>query len=207
MLLLKANLAKPLSIQLPPNSKWLVGGYILIDADISVFTPSQISDYSIITISDATAATLTALDYTIQDDGQVRKLTTGPTPLSAPLDGSDLDNYMAGAKYLSKLNAAASYNTQYNALPNSESMLEQSTWSQQLAEATAYTADNTVATPLLSVLAPTRNETVAQYAADVIAAAAAYDTARNTLLAALKSQYQSIDNTTAASDLKNLGWI
>jgi hypothetical protein len=208
MLLLKINSTKPLTIQLPTDSKWLINGFVLINGDIINFTPTEINDFGIISVTNPeTIASLTNLDYSIQDDGQVQKLTTGPTPLSAPLEGVELDQYMQGAKYLSKINASNNYQTQFQTMEQQENGLEQSSWSEQLAEAQAYQADPAASVPLLDSLAAVRGMTVADYAAAVIAASASYTTARNTLLVDLKTAYQNIDNAATALELKNLGWI
>ena len=121
--------------------------------------------------------------------------------------GADLSTFMSGAKYIAKLNAADSFNSQYTALSSNESQLEQATWAQQLTEATAYLADNNSSTPLLTQLATIRNLTVAQYAQNVVDANASYISAVNALLVDLKGQYQSIDDAATPQDLKNTGWI
>lgn len=208
MLLLKINQAKPLTIQLPTDARWLINNFVLFEGDINNFTPTEINDFGLISLTDpVTIANLTNLDYSIQDDGQVQKLTTGPNPLSAPLEGVALDQYIAGAKYLSKINASNAYQVQYQAMEEQENGLEKSSWNEQYAEAQAYQADPSASVPLLDSLAAVRGISVADYASLVIAANTAYTNARNTLLVDLKSQYQTIDSCTTALDLKNTGWI
>lgn len=208
MLLLKINQSKPLTIQLPLDSKWLINNFVLFSGDISNFTPTEINDFGLISLTDpVTIANLTNLDYSIQDSGLVQKLTTGPNPLSAPLEGAALDQYMAGAKYLSKINASNAYQVQYQAMEEQENGLEKSSWDEQFAEAQAYQADPATPVPLLDSLAAVRGISVADYASLVIAANTAYTNARNTLLVNLKTQYQTIDSCTTALDLKNTGWI
>ena len=48
------------------------------------------------------------------------------------------------------------------------STVESATWEQQKVEAVAYTADNTVSTPVLSILANNRSMTVAEFAVKVL---------------------------------------
>jgi hypothetical protein len=208
MLLLKINPVKPLTIQIPSDGKWLISSFVLFDGDINNFTPTEINDFGIISLTDpVTISNLTNLDYSIQDDGLVQKLTTGPNPLSAPLVGVELNQYIQGAKYLSKINAGNNYQTQFQAMEEQENGLEQSSWSEQLAEAQAYQADPATPVPLLESLAAVRGVSVADYAQGVITASTAYTNARNVLLVNLKTQYQTIDDCTTALDLKNTGWI
>jgi len=184
-----------------------MGDYYLVDSDISTFTPQQITDYKIRTLTDA--QDIADIQFLIHDiwDGVVCLMTTGPNPKGDPLTGDDLASHLRAMKFVAKLEAADRFNTSYQALKNNESALEQSTWAQQLAEATAYSADSSAAIPLLSVLAPARNQTVAQYAADVVSAASAFATAQTQLIVDLKSAYQAIDNCSTAQDLRALGWI
>lgn len=69
------------------------------------------------------------------------------------------------------------------------SQLEESSWSQQRAEAEAYTSDIQSDTPLLSILAETRGITVAEMAQKVLSAISSY----NTQLANLLSSKQAIE--------------
>jgi hypothetical protein len=192
---------------LPNNAIKIMGDYYLVDADISTFTPQQIVDYKIRTITDS--QDIADIQKLINDiwDGVVCLMTTGPNPKGDPLTGDDLAGHLRAMKFVAKLEAASRFDTSYQALTNVESQLEQSTWAQQLAEATAFTANNSATTTLLSVLAPARNQTVAEYAADVISAATEYSTAQTALIANLKTAYQTIDNCTTAQDLRALGWI
>lgn len=208
MLLIKVDLSKPISLNLPGTAKLLSGGYFFADANLNYFTPTQIADYKITEISDIQVINdLNKLDYSIQDDGSVRKMTTGPSPLSDQLEGTELESFMRGAKYISKKNASISYDSRFSSLKQQESALEQSTWDQQLTEATAYLNDNSAEVPLLELIASSRGITVNEVALRIQAAATNYANARNSLLAELKSHFSSIDNSTSALDLKSLGWI
>lgn len=208
MLLIKVDLSKPISLNLPSTSKLLSGGYFFADANLNYFTPTQISDYKITEILDMQViADLNKVDYSIQDDGSVRKMTTGPDPLSSALEGDELESFMRGAKYISKKNASIAYDSKFGSLKQQESALEQSTWDQQLAEATAYLSNSSVDVPLLELLAASRGTTINEIALRIQAAALNYANARNSLVAELKSHYNSIDNSASALDLKSLGWI
>ena len=72
-------------------------------------------------------------------------------------------------------------------------------WDQQRAEATAYAADNTASTPLLSAIATARGITVSELATKVLANAAAYETAYGTLL----GKYQKNKDTLASINLED----
>ena len=210
MLLLKAPKNKPLTITLPPNSKRLAteyANYALVDAELSAFTTGEINDYSITAVPSNLTIALGFLDYSIFPDGTVKKWGTGPVPTTEPLAGQDLQNFITGAKFISKLNISDDYNKKYEALVNTESDLEQSSWAEQLAEAQAYLANNSAPTPLLSVLAPLRNNTVQEYAQKVVTASENYKTARNNLLAELKTKYQELDYAQTAIQVKELGWL
>ena len=81
---------------------------------------------------------------------------------------------------------------------------EQSTWAAQLAEAQAYTANSSAATPMLTAIATARSTTVAWLAAKIIAKSAAY----NTLVAAVVGQRQAYHmQLSAAGDLATVDAI
>lgn len=80
---------------------------------------------------------------------------------------------------------------------------EVDSWDQQRREALAYTDDNTVSTPLLSVIATERNISVADLSVKVITHATAYDSALGTLL----GKYQKNRSLLNAIDLDdNTTW-
>jgi hypothetical protein len=209
MLLIKYKGIIPATIPLPASFKLLAGEtYIFGEGDISAYKNQQVTEYNIREITDSSLiAQLNLNNYTIHTDGTVRLYGTGENWLSNPLVGADLSTFMLGAKYIAKLNAANNFNVQFNSLSSNESALEKSTWTQQLAEATAYIANNNAPTPLLTALAAARNLTVAQYAQNVVNAHASYTAKVNALAVNLKTQYQTIDDAQTPQDLKNTGWI
>ena len=86
-----------------------------------------------------------------------------------------------------------------NAYPD----VERETWLQQRQEAAAYQADNSAATPLLSVIATARNITVADLVTKVLAKASEYDTSYGELL----GKYQKNREILASIDLAdNTTW-
>ena len=80
---------------------------------------------------------------------------------------------------------------------------EVDSWDQQRREALAYTDDNTVSTPLLSVIATERNISLADLSVKVITHATAYDITLGTLL----GKYQKNRSLLNAIDLDdNTTW-
>jgi hypothetical protein len=62
------------------------------------------------------------------------------------------------------------YQQKFNSLDVNKTPQERATWQQQITEAQAYIADNTVSTPTLTALATARNQTVADLANQIISA-------------------------------------
>jgi len=202
MLLLKKPTNNTIVWEVPMGVRILMGGFFIYDGSIKDFTTQQIADYNIVEVTNEPLATdITLLDHDVWD-GEVRKMTTGPSPLSDPLEGDNLVAHLRAIKYLAKLGAADFYDSKYQASYLVESSLEQSTWAQQLTEAT-----NGGAMPLLTALAQAKNIPVEQYAQEVIEAAASHASTRDALLAELKTAYQTIDLAETAADVKALGWI
>jgi hypothetical protein len=185
----------------------LISGWFLLDAKTSDFTAGQIRQFKIREITDA--ALLSDLLWLTHDvwDGAVRRMTTGEQPLSEPLSGADLAAHLRGIKWLAKIIAADHHSAAWERSLQAESALEQQSWTQQLSEAEAVLANPTAEAPLLSVLAAARNVSVPDYAATVVAAAAATAADQALRLAALKSTYQAIDGCETAAEVKNLGWL
>jgi hypothetical protein len=183
-------------------------GYTLIDTTATWYTTANLSVGVLNEVTDSTLISqLKLLINTIHTDGTVRPYGSGVNWLGDPITGDDLANFLVAAKYISKLNAAAAYDKQFATLSLTESQLEQSTWSQQLAEANAVIADPNAATPLLTALASARNVTVAEYAQNVVNAAATYARTQTQLVTDLKTAYQTIDNATTAQAVKDTGWL
>jgi hypothetical protein len=208
MLLIKYKGRFPAPISLPAVFKLLASGtYILCDGNLSDYTNQQITQYHIVEIIDSMLIAQLELNvHTIHTDGTVRLYGTGENWLSEPIIGADLLNFLSGAKFIAKLNASIAFDMRFNALSIGESALEQATWPQQQAEATAYLAAGTPPT-LLTQLAEARNLTVEQYAQKVVAASTAYSNLVNTLVAELKAQYQLIDIAATPQTLKDTGWL
>jgi len=209
-MLLVNNKISGLGINLPSGQRTTLSvNYSLIDTDNTWwYTIPDIAVNRIKQITDTTLINqLKLLTRTIHKDGTVRMYGTGVDWLGEPLAGSELENFLEGAKYIAKLNAAIAYDNKAKTLVGNESVLEQGTWAQQLSEARAVIADSNASTPLLTVLASARNISVADYAQNVITASNNYAQAQSSLLAELKTNYQLIDTASTAQALKDTGWI
>ena len=209
MLLIKFDGKFPITaFRLPPSYKIVMGNYVWTNADISFFTPAEIAGMNIRTITDPTLIEAINLgDHTIHTDGTVRFYGTGTNWLGDPLTGDKFAKFMVCAKYFAKLNAKDSFDAKFSSIHHRESALEESTWSQQLAEAKAYTANHSAPTPLLSLLAVANNQSLASFVQSVLDADVAYNTAVANLLSQLNEQYRLIDASLVPNDLKKLGWI
>jgi len=209
-MLLVNNKISGLGINLPSGQRTTLSvNYSLIDTDNTWwYTIPDIAVNRIKQITDTTLIDqLKLLTHTIHKDGTVRMYGTGVDWLGEPLAGSELENFLEGAKYIAKLNVAIAYDNKAKTLVGNESVLEQGTWAQQLSEAQAVISDSNASTPLLTVLASARNISVADYAQNVITASNNYAQAQSSLLAELKTNYQLIDTASTAQALKDTGWI
>ena len=208
MLLIKYKGNFPPSLPLPASFKLLAGStFIFGEGDLSSYSTQQIVDYHIVEITDPILTGRLELNaHTIHTDGTVRLYGTGANWLSDPLLGSDLVEFLNGAKYLAKINAAIEYEKKFSVISSNETSLERATWAQQLSEATAYLASG-IPPVLVAQLAASRNLTVDQYAHNVIDANTAYTNNVNLLVSELKAHYQTIDNANSPQVLKDTGWI
>jgi hypothetical protein len=208
-MLLVNNKISGLGVNLPSGQRTMLSvNYTLIDADNTWQNTSDLAVNRIKEITDTTLINqLKMLNHNIHKDGTVRMYGTGQDWLGEPITGTDLENFLEGARYIAKLNAAEAYDNKAKTLFGNESVLEQSTWAQQLSEAQAVIADSNASTPLLTVLASARNISVADYAQNVITASNNYAQAQSSLLAELKTNYQLIDTASTAQALKDTGWI
>ena len=96
------------------------------------------------------------------------------------------------------------YDRRFDQLELSVSTLESSTWPSQIAEATAFQADNTVNTPTLTSLAAARGITVAEMATKVITASSNYNAQVASMLAAKQQVETEIKACQAITDLNVL---
>lgn len=219
MLLLKID-SSPLTFQIPPGTKYSTHGWMLVDLPITNFNASQIAQYKINEITDATLLSeLLYIDHTVLDDGTVVSVTTvvdaNPEDISAGhlvhfdalKDPDQIRLFLAGYKYLSNLEIQVEYDAKFANLGVSTSSLEASTFTQQLAEAQAFIANNSFPTPMLSVLSAASGITVTQLASDAIAKQAAYQSRQATLLGQMLADKQAVNNCSTPLEVRQLGWI
>ncbi len=86
-------------------------------------------------------------------------------------------------------------------LATSYSVEERNTWAQQQAEAQAWTADNSAATPLLTALSAARNVPVADLVKKILAKNQSYSAAYNAALGQHQKERDLIEKATLPSDL------
>jgi hypothetical protein len=84
--------------------------------------------------------------------------------------------------------------------------LEVATWPQQLADAAAYTANSSAATPMLSAIASASGQSVATLAAGVLAKSAAYQAASGTAIGKRLALTAQIQAATTISAVQAIGW-
>lgn len=104
-----------------------------------------------------------------------------------------------------KLSAVTTeYNSSVTALVGNTDQYELASWSKQEAEARAYVADNTVATPLLSGMVAARKlgETVLEFANKIITNADAYKVAYASILGAYQAKQKSINAATTVAEVQ-----
>jgi hypothetical protein len=101
---------------------------------------------------------------------------------------------LANAKTAKLSEVTSEYNASISALVGGADKFEIASWTKQEAEARAYIANNSVATPLLSGMVAARGlgETVEQFAKIVIAKADAYQSAYATILGAYQAKQKAI---------------
>jgi hypothetical protein len=95
------------------------------------------------------------------------------------------------------------YNVDVSNLVGNVDKFELNSWNKQEAEARAYVADNTIATPLLSGMVVTRGlgETVADLANKIIAKADAYQKAYAAILGAYQAKQKALDAATTVDEV------
>jgi hypothetical protein len=111
---------------------------------------------------------------------------------------------LAQAKISKLAEVTKTYNDSISALVGGTDKFELASWTKQEAEARAYVADNTVATPLLSGLVTARGlgETVAQLANLIIDKANAYETAYANILGTYQAKQKAIDTATTVEEIQ-----
>jgi hypothetical protein len=220
MLLMKLDWSQPLSFQLPAGTKTAVKGWVLVDLPLGNFTPEQAVKFNIHEITDpALIEALGHLDYSVRDDGCVTLTGTVGDHTDdvhsledhmmhfPEIDPVHLPHFLAGYKYISKLECQAHYDQRFVALSPAHSSLEASTWPQQLAEAQAYQSNPAYPTPLLSILAQGSGMSVADLAQRAIDRNNSYEGAKASLLAEMIGDQLEIDNCSTPLEVKQLGWF
>jgi hypothetical protein len=111
---------------------------------------------------------------------------------------------LVNAKSAKLSEVTAEYNASISALIGGTDKFEIASWTKQEAEARAYIANNSVATPLLSGMVAARGlgETVEQFAKIVIAKADAYQAAYATILGSYQAKQKAIAAATTVEQVE-----
>ena len=96
------------------------------------------------------------------------------------------------------------FNEKFKELQLNASELEAATWEEQRREAIAYLADDTVSTPILSILAPARSLTIAQLAPKVVSKVDAYHQKLAGLLKDQQNLEDEVDSCETIADCHRL---
>lgn len=83
---------------------------------------------------------------------------------------------------------------------------ERDTWPIQEAEAVAWTANSSAATPMLNAIASARGETLTDVAAKVLTKAASFKTLAGATFGKRKAKRDLIDAATTAAELSAITW-
>lgn len=84
--------------------------------------------------------------------------------------------------------------------------LEVATWPQQLAEAAAYTASSSAATPMLAAISAASGETIAALAVSIMAKADAFQTAAGAVIGKRIALMSKISAATKISSVQAVTW-
>lgn len=215
---MKIDWSAPLSFTIPPGTPYSNHGWMLIDLPMSDFNPDQVLQYRITEITDPALITdLSFINYEVLADGSVAHVTTihEPNPETLlpdhlqhfeKLDPADTALFLAGYKYISKIECKAAYDKKFKSLTPTTNNLETSTLQSQLAEAQALLANPSYPTPNLSAISQASGISVHDLAQRVIAQNQSYQTSVNQLLGEMLAAELAIDNATTPLEVKNLGW-
>jgi hypothetical protein len=106
-------------------------------------------------------------------------------------------------KQVKQSQLSSTYQSAIKSIAGITDPVEMVSWTKQEAQARAYVADNTVATPFLSGIVESRGlgETVSQLANLIIAKADAYEIAYATILGAYQVKQKAINAATTVADV------
>jgi hypothetical protein len=113
---------------------------------------------------------------------------------------------LSQAKATKLVDVTKTYNDSVSILIGNTDQYELASWTKQEAEAIAYVADNTAATPLLSGIVAARGlgETVLEFANKIIANADAYKTAYASILGTYQAKQKAINAATTVSEVNGI---
>lgn len=172
------------------------------------YTPVIIDGYNMIEITEEIAC---GLQYFTIEDGITKKynavgsLNPDGEKLLITLTDEQKTQQLVSKKYAMVVALNKKLDRKLTSYFNQFSVVEKSTWDIQLAEAKAYTVDNTASTPILSAIATERGLTVGDLAAKVLIKAASYQEMVAKLIGekqALETRIQTASTNAELNDLR-----
>jgi hypothetical protein len=143
--------------------------------------------------------------YAYEDDGSQDHLIGDKIAMTSDeIDAHINPLGQVKAKKMSEITKA--YNDAISTLVGNTDQYEMASWSKQEAEARAYIADNSVATPLLSGMVAARGlgESIADFAKKIIANADEYKISYATILGAYQAKQKAIAAATTVEQVETI---
>ena len=128
-------------------------------------------------------------DYptTYNDDADIENRT------KYDLTDTDRENAVKFNQYIFKRIIRDRYNAKFMELSKPASHVEKASWEQQKSEASAWTADNSASTPMLTTMATARGISVSDLVGKINSKVSAYNSAVATLLGEQKDLEDEVD--------------
>lgn len=176
--------------------KWYVG-----------YTPEIINGFNMVEISEDIASGLQHFNII---DGETKKYDANGTlnedgeKITITMTEDQLVKQIISKKFVMVLEANRKLDAKLSAYFNQFSTVEKDIWNLQLAEAQAFTKDNSIATPVLSVIAGARGISVSELVAKVLVKAAEYQTMVASMIGAkqaLETKIQAASTDAALNEL------
>jgi hypothetical protein len=208
----KIVLYTPNSIGETPNSaiKQFVPSTVMIGLDswFVGYTPVIVDGFNMVEVTEEIAS---GLQHFHVVDGEVSKFSAfgavneGKEKILVSLTDAQKVSQVNSKKFILVLALNRNLDKKLSSYFNQFSSIEKSTWDSQLAEAKAFLADSTAATPLLSGIAVGRGITVDELAQKVVEKATIYQGLVSELIGskqALETQIQTAATDAALNELK-----
>lgn len=151
------------------------------------------------------------MSYAIRDDGKGWRAVNGPDDVEygesySPTQPSQPAPDLAELKLQKILEIDAAVAGAIAPITSAYSQAERDTWPIQEAEAVAWTATPTAATPILNAIAAARGQIIADVATNVLTKAAAFKAVAGATFGKRKAKRDLIDAATTAAELDAITW-